>query len=409
MKIAVYHNLPSGGGKRALYEMARRLAPNHEMDVFTLASANHDYCDLRPFSRQHAITPFAPLPLAGSPFGRINQMIRLIDIQRRDAANKQVAALIDAGNYDVAFVHNCQYGQSPAVLKYLRTPSVYFCGEPPRYLYEPRPDRPYSNSSPRQQMLDRVDPLPGLFQRTLKRVDIEYTRAASLVLANSAYSRETMYRTYGIFSRVAYLGVDSQLFRPLPADAMPPLPEEDYVISVGSLIPNKGYAFLIESLGLLPQEIRPKLVIVSNYTDPQERAFLDGLAGRCGVKVEYRSMVTDEELVRLYNQARLTVYAPVMEPFGFVPLESMACGTPVVGVREAGVRESVLHEITGLQAERDPRQFAQAVERLLRDPARRAQYGEKGAAHVRECWQWEACIRFIEGQLAEVAQAGRAK
>ena len=75
--------------------------------------------------------------------------------------------------------------------------------------------------------------------------------------------------------------------------------------------------------------------------------------------------------------ARATVYAPIMEPFGFVPLESMACGTPVVGVCEGGVRETIRHEETGLLVDRDP-------EFLLRpSPA---------------CWQTQSVWPFLGTQ-----------
>ena len=56
MRMALYHNLPSGGGKRALYEWVRRLAAKGvQFDVFTLDTADHDYCDIRPFARSHRV------------------------------------------------------------------------------------------------------------------------------------------------------------------------------------------------------------------------------------------------------------------------------------------------------------------------------------------------------------------
>jgi glycosyltransferase involved in cell wall biosynthesis len=43
----------------------------------------------------------------------------------------------------------------------------------------------------------------------------------------------------------------------------------------------------------------------------------------------------------------------------------MACGTPVVAVKEGGVRESVMHDKTGILTQRDENMFAQAVMDLL--------------------------------------------
>lgn len=78
MNIAIYHNLPSGGGKRALHEMTRRLAERHALDVYTLSCAEHDFGDLRPYAKKYIVYPFQALPLVRRPFGRLNQGIRTV-------------------------------------------------------------------------------------------------------------------------------------------------------------------------------------------------------------------------------------------------------------------------------------------------------------------------------------------
>lgn len=400
MKIGIYHNLPSGGGKRALFEMTRRLAERHEVDVYTLSTAEHDFCDLRPHCQQHVVWPFQPLPLARRPFGRLNQGIRSADLRRLETVQRQIAAQIDGGGYDVTFVHNCQFGQSPGLLKFLRTPSVYYCQEPPRLLYEPPIQRSYRRLSPAQRLGNLFDPLPGLYRKTLRRMDRDNVRAASVVLANSHYSRETLFRTYGIFAHVGRLGVDSERFRPLS------LAKQHRVISVGALTPYKGFDWVIQSLARIEAGQRPALTIVSNFTNPTEKAYLQDLANRGAVEVEFRAGVSDDELVESYNRALLTVYAPVMEPFGFVPLESMACGTPVVGVCEAGVRETIVHEATGLLVERYTARFASAIVSLLNDRDQRAVLGRQGRDFVATLWSWEQSVREIEDHLVGATHKG---
>ena len=395
MKIAVYHNLPSGGGKRALFEITRRLAARHEIAVYTLSTAEHDFCDLRPHCRQHLVSPFQPLPLARRPIGRLNQGIRSADLLRLERVQRQIAAQIDAGGYDVVFVHNCQFSQSPGLLKFLRTPSVYYCQEPPRQLYEPPAERSYNRFSQAQRLGNLFDPFPGLYRRTLRRLDRDNVQAAGVVLVNSDYSRETLYRTYGIFAHVGRLGVDMDRFRPLS------LIREQRVVSVGALLPKKGFDLVIRSLAEIDAARRPALTIISNFTIPAEKDYLQGLARSVGVQVDFRAGVSDDELVESYNRALLTVYAPVMEPFGFVPLESMACGTPVVGVREAGVRETIVHEATGLLVERDPKHLAAAIVSLLDDPERRASLGRQGRALVQAEWTWDRSVQGIEEHLSE--------
>jgi glycosyltransferase involved in cell wall biosynthesis len=395
MKIAVYHNLPSGGGKRALFEITRRLAARHEIDVFTLSTANHDFCDLRPHCQQHLVSPFQPLPLARRPIGRLNQGIRSADLLRLERVQRQIAVQIDAGGYDVVFVHNCQFSQSPGLLKFLRTPSVYYCQEPPRQLYEPPAERSYNRFSQAQRLGNLFDPFPGLYRRTLRRLDRDNVQAAGVVLVNSDYSRETLYRTYGIFAYVGRLGVDMERFRPLS------LTREQRIVSVGALLPKKSFDLVIQSLGLIEVARRPALTIVSNYVDPAEYGYLKELASGLAVQVEFRAGVSDDELVKIYNRSLLMAYAPIMEPFGFVPLESMACGTPVVGVREAGVRETVRHEETGLLVERDPKHFAAAIAGLADDYDRGRRWGRQGRAYVQAEWSWDRSTRDLEDHLSQ--------
>jgi len=397
LKLAIYHNLPSGGGKRALFEITRRLADHHRVDVHTLSTAEHEFCDLRPFVARHEIWPFQPLPLARRPFGRLNQGIRSADLRRLETLQHQVAAQIDEGGYDVVFVHNCQFSQSPGLLKFLRTPSVYYCQEPPRLLYEPPTERPHNRFSPAQRVGNLFDPFPGIYRRTLRRLDRRNVQATDLVLVNSHYSRETLYRTYGVFACVGRLGVDTERFRPLPRA------KEHRVLSVGALTPKKGFDLIIRSLAEIDSAQRPALTIVSNFTDPVEKAFLQEMARNCAVEVEFCAGISDGGLVDSYNRALLTVYAPIMEPFGFVPLESMACETPVVGVYEAGVRETIVHENTGLLVERDATRFAEAIGGLLADPERRAALGRQGRAYVQDMWSWDRSVQAVEENLGSVA------
>ncbi len=400
MRIAVYHNLPSGGAKRALHEMTSRLNRSHVVDIYTLSSAEHDFCDLHPHCRQHRVYPFRSLPLARSPFGRVNQLARIADLLRLRALQRWIATDTDAQGYDVVFVHHCRIGQSPALMQFLQTPSVYFCHEPPRQVIERQVARPNSQASLHRKLLDAFDPLPALYRRVLLTIDQRNVQAADLVLVNSAYSRETLYRVYGIFAQVCYLGVDTDLFRPLN------LPKEQFVLSVGQLHAFKGFDFLIRSLARLPVDQRPRLVIACNAVIAHEEHHLRKLANDLGVSLDIQARVSDDELVQLYNRALLTVYAPVMEPFGFVPIESMACATPVVGVREAGVRETVLNGVNGVLVDRDEQQFADALAALMSDPVRRDRLGRQAREETVIRWSWDATIQNAERALLHAAQMG---
>lgn len=398
MKIALYHNLPSGGGKRCLHEMVKRLSAHHEIDVYTLSCAEHEFDDIRPLVERYVIVPFAPLHLLKRPFGRLNQLIYLADLLRLDRIDRSLAQRIESGRYDVAFVHHCRYRQSPALLRFLRTPAVYYCQEPPRGIYDPPVVRSYSVSPTRARWLAQMDPLPRLYRETLRRRDKLNARSCRTLLVNSHHSRELVWRIYGKEPQVCYLGVDAGTFRPLP------FPKEAIVLSVGALVPTKGYDLLINGIGRLPSPIRPRLVIVSNFVQVLEKKYLEHLAEDRQVVLHVKPLISDGELASWYSRSQFTGYTPVLEPLGLVPLESMACETPVVGVREGGVRETVVDGVTGRLVERDPDALAGAMNELLLNPELASEMGRNGRSWVQERWSWETTTRTLERLLAEAAR-----
>jgi glycosyltransferase involved in cell wall biosynthesis len=66
-----------------------------------------------------------------------------------------------------------------------------------------------------------------------------------------------------------------------------------------------------------------------------------------GGEFDFRGKVSDEELTRLYTNALFTALPVTDEPFGEVPLESMACGTPVLTYGRQGQLESIIDGRTG--------------------------------------------------------------
>ena len=143
-------------------------------------------------------------------------------------------------------------------------------------------------------------------------------------------------------SQVSYLGIDTNLFRPLWNS------RKNYILSVGALSPHKGFDFIINSLGKVDDTIRPKLKIVGYASNKDWLNQLRDLAKINDVDLEILENISYEELVVLYNEAKLFIFGSYLEPFGLVSLEAMACGTPVIAVKEGGIREIVKHMQNGL-------------------------------------------------------------
>ena len=356
MKIAVFHNLSSGGAKRALYNNVNFLAKDHEVDVFVPSTANEDYLPLKNIVDNVNIFPVKNTP-TGFLFSFIKYFpskVSLIDLEK---VQKQMAEIVNKGDYDVVFCEQDRHTMAPFVLKYIKKPHVYYCQQPiisrdeiSRILYE----NAGLNNKTKQEAL-RLK----FYGNRMSNNDKKYTNYSKYTVTNSYFSRESLLRSYGINSFVSYLGVDTNLFKPID------LSKENFVLSVGQCLPEKGFHFIIKSLSKIDINIRPEFIIVSDQGNIHWQNYLKNLASKLKVKLKILTMISDEELVSLYNKAKLVVYASYLEPFGLVPLESMSCGTPVVAVKEGGMRETVIDGKTGILTERDESLFAKEIIELI--------------------------------------------
>ncbi len=407
MRIALFHNLQSGGGKRALHELSRGLkSRGHRLDLYVLSSADEGFLPLAPHV-ERARTFQVELPMPGRlgrlmPYSRLALSVRLFSAL--DRVSRQVAQAIDGGAYDLAFVHECRFAVAPHLLRHLRTPSALFCAEPKRGLYQHArlESRPYAKEGrarggPLSVYRSTADVLASWY---LRREERRSARAATMMLTCSDYSRELLWRSYGAFARTSYLGVDTERFRPVGVE------KENMVVSVGELVPRKGHDFVIRALARLEPAAMPRLVVAANGGWDDERAYLRELAAQLEVDLEIRENLGDADLVDLYNRAMVLACAAVMEPFGLVALEAMSCGTPVVAVREAGFRESVVDGVTGYLTPRDEAEFAERLRAVLTGDGT-SELGREARSHVEKSWTWTHAEARLDGHLgALLAKSG---
>lgn len=99
---------------------------------------------------------------------------------------------------------------------------------------------------------------------------------------------------------------------------------------------------IVEAFCEMPEK---KLIFSYGKNDPMKAEILKKIKNSPNIIA--REAPDDRELLALIRGAIATIYIPVDEDFGMSPVESMACGTPVVGVNEGGLRETVLPWKTG--------------------------------------------------------------
>jgi glycosyltransferase involved in cell wall biosynthesis len=149
----------------------------------------------------------------------------------------------------------------------------------------------------------------------------------------------------------------------------------------GRLVPEKGVHTIIKALPLLPDEATIDLVGHGHDSIKQE---LSDLATELGVRdrVTFALASSRQDLRDRYRNADLVVMSSEWpEPFGLVPLEAMACGTPVVATGTGGSGEFLDDEVNCLLfTPGNPESLAAAVRRVADDAALRSRIVSGGTA-----------------------------
>jgi glycosyltransferase involved in cell wall biosynthesis len=407
MRIAIWHNLPSGGGKRALYQHVRGLLERgHEIEAWCPPSADRDFLPLADLIPEHV------RPLEGivdssrqasntRPLG-FRELVSATrsDIDEMDRHCKICADEVNAGEFDVFFANACTFYRVTSVGRYVRIPAVLYLQEPFRKLYEAMPNHPLAAKesgavSARQARKQVASIRVAESKRVQIREEIANARAYQRILVNSLYSRESVLRAYGLDSRVCYLGVDTERFADRGHE------REPIAIGIGAFVWEKNIPFILRAINELDRRDL-RLVWVGNVADRRTLLEVQSTARDLDVDLDARVRPSDDELVGLLNQASVFVYAPRLEPFGLAPLEAAACGLPAVAVAEGGTRETILHDRTGFLTNHDEREFASAISSVLTNGALRRDMRSAAREWVVDRWTTGHAAARLEAHLLGV-------
>ena len=369
MKIAVFHNLPHGGAKRATYEWVTRLSLEYQVDLYLVDDIAENFLNLKKNVNRTRVYSQKPL-IVSNPIKRILSLIRIWFL------SKKIVQDINSLDYDVALIFQCQITNTPIILRKLNIPSLYICHETLERIFEPH----YTK--------EKRNPLVLMVRKVIINLCIilekKSSKSATLVCTTSLYSIETLYKYFSFYPQLIYPGVKSTHFKPSK------IKKSGTVLSVGHLSQSKGHEFIIKSLGTIKKE-RPKLIIVHKLENQRfdYRSKLQQLADANQVEVEFKSSLSDKELIRTYQSAKITLCGYHLEPLGLVALESLSCGTPVISVEEAGLRETVINNYTGFLCPRDIAEFGNAISKLYNDDELIEEMGQNGIQEVYRRWSWD--------------------
>ncbi|MBN1569335.1 MAG: glycosyltransferase family 4 protein [Acidobacteria bacterium] len=404
MKIAVWHNLPSGGGKRQLYDHIRELVRRgHHVEAWCPEfAARTDFLPLSDLIPEHIV----PLDMTGEfhttlrPARLVKRMISALDEHCRKCAEQ-----IESGDFNLLYANSCTFIRVPSIARYCSLPSIVYLGEPYRWFYEALPELPWiaPQASSLLEANDDLDTPEGkeLLQgiRLQAREEVENAREFELILVNSLFTRESLLRSFNLESKVCYLGIDSDFYKPVRAS------KESFVVGLGTLYHAKGIDRAIRAIGTISESSRPSLIWIGNGAWQRDLHSYQSLAARLNVNFVPKMNIPHEEVLDYLSAAAVMVYTSRLEPFGYAPLEANACGTAVVGIAEGGIRESIVDGCNGLLTKSDdPKELGSLISSFTDHLSYAVEFGKKARDHVLARWSSKAGGDRIEAYLTDLAE-----
>lgn len=226
------------------------------------------------------------------------------------------------------------------------------------------------------------------------RLEALIARSVSAVLASSSGEASELARL-GVpraSIRVVPYGVDTDEF--LPDGPVARRTARPRLLAVAPLTERSGLDVIVRAMVDVP---RCELVIAGGPArsqlagNPVYRRLVR-LARQLGVgdRVVFAGQVSRARMPALLRSADLLVHTTLYEPFGMVPLEAMACGTPVVAAAGGSHQDAIVDGTTGvLVRPGQPALLARRIRQLLASPMLLQGYGIAAADRARARYSWE--------------------
>lgn len=192
-------------------------------------------------------------------------------------------------------------------------------------------------------------PKKFLVQQTLKYIrdwDISTLDRVDYFIANSKFIQERIQRIYHKESTLIYPPVNIDKFTLYEE-------KEDFYLTASRLVPYKKTKLIVEAFNKMPDK---KLVVIGSGEE------YDSIKKIAQDNIKVLGYQSDEVLISTMQKAKGFVYAAI-EDFGIIPIEAMACGTPVVALNKGGTKETVINKLTGIHFEaQTPQSIIDAIE-----------------------------------------------
>lgn len=329
INVALIHDfLTEYGGAERVLEALVRMYP--KAVVYTA------YVDRQRFGKGGKY--LVDTKIVSSVFQKIPAFRKLISPMRVFAP--LVFSRFDLDEYDLVISSTNTYFAKAVVVK--NGLHICYCHTPPRYLYGYPTARNWKKS-----WVGRL--IGEVMNFVLRQVDFAVSQKPDVLIANSKEVQARIKKFYRRDSEVVYppVEVGSGVLKS----------GGDYYLVVSRLARAKRVDLAIWAA----KRLKIKLKVVGTGVE------LESLRKIASKNVEFLGFVPDEDLWKIYAEAKAFIFSAEEEDFGMTPVEAMLMGKPVVALNQGGVKETVVDGLTGVLFEKaDAGELVKAIRRFER-------------------------------------------
>ena len=233
---------------------------------------------------------------------------------------------------------------------------------------------------------------------------------AEIVVALTEDERSRAIEAYGLDpERITIItsGTDINMFKPLEVDKVSLLRgysiesvDRPVVFFGGRLTDQKGVDTLLRAASIYSKTDEKPITLIAG--DGNLRNDLEQLAGELKLEsVYFLGAQNHEQMVKLFNVADVAAMPSILEAFGLVALEALACGTPVIAGNVGGFSQIVNEQVGYLMKPGDSDTLAEKITTFIRDGFKE-KVRDKAAAYIRQNFSWDKTVENIEKLYEQV-------
>ncbi len=200
-----------------------------------------------------------------------------------------------------------------------------------------------------------------------RRAILKYTKHVKKMLANSENTKNKVRKYLKRKATVIHPPVDTQRIKPGK--------KGDYWLSINRLVRHKRIEDQLKTFKELPNK---KLIIVGTYENAthhkEYKKYLEHIKPK---NVEFKNHITDQELIKLYQNCIGLITTSQKEDFGMTVIEAYAAAKPVVAVARGGYLETVKNNKTGYLVQPKTEEYKKAIEKTERNYQRLSKHALK--------------------------------